>query len=149
MDSHFIRAHIVLGATLEQMGKSDEAVASLTRAVTLSKRNSFAVSGLAHVQAVMGNRPAANEALRYLEELSSQRYSSPYNRALVHAGLGQKEEALTLLELAVAERDVWLVWLAVNPRFDSLRSESRFRDLLRRVVPEQLTGDLALAQSDA
>jgi len=149
MDSHFIRACIVLGATLEQMGRYDEAVASLTRAVTLSKRNSFAVSALGHAHAVMGNKPAANEALHYLEELSSQRYSSPYNRALVHAGLGQKEEALTLLELAVTERDVWLVWLSVNPRFDSLHSEPRFRDLLRRVVPEQLTGDLALAQSDA
>jgi tetratricopeptide (TPR) repeat protein len=149
MDSHFIRAHIILGAALERMRKYDEAVASLTRAVTLSKRNSFAVSGLAHVHAVMGNKPAANEALRYLEELASQRYSSPYNRALVHAGLGQKEEALTLLESAVAERDVWLVWLGVNPRFDSLRSEPGFSDLLRRVVPEQLTRDLALAQSDA
>ena len=149
MDSHFIRAHIILGAALEQLGKYEDAISSLTQAVTLSKRNSFAVSGLAHVHAVMGNAPAAKDALRYLEGLSNERYSSPYNRALIHAGLGNKDEALSLLELAVDERDVWLVWLDVNPRFDGLRSEPRFQNLLSAVRDGQKSGNLALAGTDA
>ena len=145
MDPRFIRAHIILGAALEQLGNYDEAIASLTQAVALSKRNSFAVSGLGHVQAVMGNSEEANEALIYLEELSAQRYCSPYNRAVIHAGLGQDKEALALLEQALTQRDVWLVWLATNPRFDRLRAEPQFAELLSQINRSedyQLAGSL-------
>jgi hypothetical protein len=52
---------------------------------------------------------------------------------LVYAGLGDRRQALELLGRAYAERDVWLTWLGVEPRFDELRTEPRFQDLLREV----------------
>lgn len=134
MEPNFIRAHIVLGAALEQMGRYEEAVRTLQRAVELSNRNSFAVSGLAHVQALQGKKEAARSAIEYLQALSLKRFSSPYNMAVVHAGLGEKREALDLLEQAFDDRDVWLVWMRVNPRFDVLRSERRFTELLKRIA---------------
>jgi len=133
MDPQFIRAHIILGAALEQMGRFDEAITSLTRAVELSKSNSFAMSGLGHAYAAAGNEKAARETLRYLKDLSRKQYCSAYNMAIVLAGLGENESALDLLEQAVADRDVWLVWLKINPRLDVLRSEVRFGELLRQV----------------
>jgi hypothetical protein len=53
--------------------------------------------------------------------------------AVVHAGLGDVDAAIEWLERACAERDVWLVWLKVDPRLDRLRADARFEDLLRRV----------------
>jgi DNA-binding winged helix-turn-helix (wHTH) protein/tetratricopeptide (TPR) repeat protein len=135
MDPHFIRAHIVLGAALEQMGRYDEALESLTHAVELSKNNSFAVSGLGHLYASMGKKSAAKDTLRLLRQQSSEHYSSPYNIAVVYAGLGDKDNALTYLEQAVEERDVWLVWLPVTPRFEVLHDDKRFVKLLARVRP--------------
>jgi hypothetical protein len=52
---------------------------------------------------------------------------------LVYTGMGDGPRALELLEQALAQRDVWLTWLGVEPRFDALRTDPRFRELLRRV----------------
>ena len=52
---------------------------------------------------------------------------------LVHAGLGDGARALELLDRAGEERDVWLTWLGVEPRFDTLRGEPRLKELMRRV----------------
>jgi len=52
---------------------------------------------------------------------------------LVYAGLGDRARALELLDRAYAERDVWLTWIGVEPRFDALRREPRFRELLRGI----------------
>ncbi|MDT7807761.1 MAG: hypothetical protein QOJ70_1574 [Acidobacteriota bacterium] len=133
MDERFVRAHIVRGTALEQMGKYEEAAAAFERAAELSGRNPFALSGLAHVYALAGKRRAAREILKHFEDASRERYVSGYNRAVVHIGLGEKEKAIAALEQGVPSRDVRLVWLDVNPRFDSLRDEPRFTDLLRIV----------------
>jgi len=53
--------------------------------------------------------------------------------AIVHEGLGQRDDALEWLKKAYQERSSWLVSLNVEPIFDSLRSDARFQDLLRRV----------------
>jgi DNA-binding winged helix-turn-helix (wHTH) protein/tetratricopeptide (TPR) repeat protein len=131
MDPKFIRAHIVLGAALEQMHRYEEAVESLELAVELSNRNSFAVSGLGHLYASMGKKEAAQECLQFLLEL--EQYSSPYNIAVVYAGLGDTENALKYLERAVEVRDVWMVWLPVTPRFDSFRDDERFVKLVTQI----------------
>ena len=71
--------------------------------------------------------------LDQLEELSKSRYVSPYDRATVYAGLGEKDQAIAWLEKAYQERSDGLVFLKVEPKFDGLRSDPRFADLLRRV----------------
>jgi len=71
--------------------------------------------------------------LEELRKISKGGYVSPYCFALVHAGLGEKEQAFHWLEEAVVTHDVWLVWLKAEPRFDNLRSDARFQDLLGRL----------------
>ena len=71
-----------------------------------------------------------------LAELSgrrAERYVSPWALASIHAGLGQREEAIEWLERAFDEHDSSLVWLKVHPRFDALRGEPRFEALLARL----------------
>ncbi|MFL6254830.1 MAG: tetratricopeptide repeat protein, partial [Pyrinomonadaceae bacterium] len=133
LDQRFVRAHIIRGAALEQLGAYKQAANALERAAELSGGSTLALSGLAHVYALAGRRRRAREILRRLEEMSHTVYVSSYNRAVVHVGLGEKEQALSALEQSVQSRDVWLVWLAVNPRLDPLRGEPRFDALLRSV----------------
>jgi tetratricopeptide (TPR) repeat protein len=133
LDQSFVRACIICGGVYEQKGMYEQSIAILQKAVELSEGNPLALSGLGHVYAASGNTGEARRILGELKQLGRQRYVSPYNIAIVHAGLGEKEAALDWLVKAYHHRDVWLVWLKVNPRFDSLRAESRFTDLMRRV----------------
>jgi len=130
MDPSFVRARIFLGAALEQLERYDEAASHLNRAVELSERNPLALSGLGHVYARMGREADAREILTYLEELSKHQYVSACDRATIYLGLGDKRNAYINLDRAVEDRDVWLVWLSVNPRFGPLRGEARFKKLL-------------------
>jgi DNA-binding winged helix-turn-helix (wHTH) protein len=133
MDPSFVRAQIILGAALEQMERYEEAAAVLARAVELSERNVLAMSGQGYVYARMGKKKLAQEILDYLEELSLHQYVSAYHLSVIYAGLRQKQKTLANLERAHAEKAVFLVWLNVNPRFDFLRSESRFAELVRSI----------------
>ena len=71
--------------------------------------------------------------MQQLQELSKQRYVTPYVVARVYASLGEADEALRWLEIGYRERAAWMVFLKIDPRLDGLRSDPRFRDLLRRM----------------
>ncbi|HEX6731662.1 MAG TPA: hypothetical protein VF074_16675 [Pyrinomonadaceae bacterium] len=69
-----------------------------------------------------------------LEKLkTTKEYVSPAELALLYAGLGDKEGAFASLEKAYAAHDVQMQYLKVDPHYDSLRSDPRFNELLRRV----------------
>jgi serine/threonine-protein kinase len=87
-----------------------------------------------YVQARQGSRAEAEQAIRLLTELSMQKYVPPYNIALVHAGLGEVERALTWLEEAYGTRDVRMTFLAVEPKWDFMRGHPHFQDLLQRLA---------------
>jgi hypothetical protein len=66
-------------------------------------------------------------------EQTKQRYVSPLDIAEFHAQLGQRDEAFAWLEKAYDERSVWMAQLSGEPKFDPLRSDPRFQDLVRRM----------------
>jgi hypothetical protein len=70
--------------------------------------------------------------LRALEAASGKRYVPPYAFALVHAGLGDRERALKSLQCACDEHDVHLTFLTVDPKWDFLRNNRRFAEILNR-----------------
>ena len=81
------------------------------------------------------NRP--EEARKVLAEFAAMgragKYVSPYATAGIHAWLGEKDEALLLLEAAYRERTHWMLWLRRDPRWNPLRDDPRFKDLTKRV----------------
>jgi TolB-like protein/Tfp pilus assembly protein PilF len=133
MDADFVRARVLCGAVYEQVGQHDAAIEIMRGAVALSDNNPLPLSGLGHAYALAARTREAQQILDQLLQLSKERYVSPYNIAVIYTGLKQSGPALDMLEQACDYRDVWLVWLKVNPRFDSLRAEPRFNEVMRRV----------------
>jgi TolB-like protein/DNA-binding winged helix-turn-helix (wHTH) protein/Flp pilus assembly protein TadD len=133
MDPTFVPAHFVLGQGYEQKSMPGKAIDELQRAVSLSGGSSLYVSSLAHAYATAGRRAEAERLLRQMNERARHTYVPSFDIAIIHAGLGQRDQALVWLEKGYQERSAWMVWLKVDPRFDVLRSDPRFQDLLRRV----------------
>lgn len=134
MDPNYVPALHNIGLTYAHIGRYEEAIAVLKKAAALSQSSSAA---LAHVYAVSGKAAEARKILAELEALSKRSFVSPFRIAMVYAGLGKKDQAFEWLEKAFEERDKWLIFLKLEPIFDRLHPDPRFRDLLRRVGIEQ------------
>ncbi|MDQ3373555.1 MAG: tetratricopeptide repeat protein, partial [Acidobacteriota bacterium] len=129
----FFPAHVYLGMAYEQNGQYEDAISLFRRALSYTPGNTFALASLGYIYAVSGDEEKAREIIERLKVESNKRYVSPYGMAETYAGLKEKEQALTQLEKAAAEHSWWLVFAGVNPRFDSLRDEPRFREILRKI----------------
>jgi TolB-like protein/Flp pilus assembly protein TadD/class 3 adenylate cyclase len=132
-DANFWVTHLILGRVYIEQRKYPEAIAELTKAKDLSHGNSEAIASVAYAAALSGDQAQARAVLAELQQLSAQRYIPPSNLALALLGVGEKEKALALLERAIQEHDVRLTQLKVDPRWNSLRSDLRFIDVLKRI----------------
>lgn len=125
-------AHWQLGQACQQLGRPEEALEALAEASRLSGGNSKPTSLSAYTLAVTGRVAAAREALASLERLAEQRYLPPVALALACAGLNQEDRVFEWLEKALAVRDVHLVYLPMDPKWDPYRDDERFRTVIRR-----------------
>jgi TolB-like protein/tetratricopeptide (TPR) repeat protein len=132
VDSDFWIGHIELAQAYAALGTSDLALEALTDATRLSGGNSKTISLRGYLLGAMGRANEAREVLRVLEARSRERYVPPYAIALVHAGLGEREAALAWLDKAYSARDVHLIFLPVDPKWDPYRADARFATLLAR-----------------
>ena len=133
MDQNYSEAHFFLARALEQKGMYQEAITEFQKAIALSDGSPEALSGLGHAYAVSGKRDKAQKVIDDLKEQSTRRYIDPGLIAIIHAGRGEKDEAFRWLEKAYEDRSSLLVHAKAEPELDSLRSDQRFQDLLRRV----------------
>ena len=120
------------GQALEQLDEPDRAIAALEHAIRLSGGNSKPVSLIGYILARSGRTDESRSVLARLEETARSRFVPPYAMALIHAGLGDRDAALDWLDRAEQVRDVHLVFLPVDPKWDPFRDDSRFRSLLQR-----------------
>jgi TolB-like protein/tetratricopeptide (TPR) repeat protein len=132
IDPEFWISYFQLGQAQQQLGNTDSALDALVSASRLSGGNSKALGLRAYVLAKAGKTEEARELLGTLEATAADRYVPPYAMALVHAGLGENELALQLLERAYEVHDVHLTFLTYDPKWDGFRGEPRFVDLLGR-----------------
>jgi hypothetical protein len=86
-----------------------------------------------HVYAVTGKRSEARMVLDELKQLSTQEYVPATSMALIYAGLGEKDQAFAWLDKGYEERAFQMQSIKLEPRWDNLRSDPRFQDLLRRI----------------
>jgi serine/threonine-protein kinase len=141
LDPRFEAAHWNLGVIYLLQERFEEAVEALGGAIEISEGLPPAVATHGYALARAGDEVGALAALAELEarrDNPAQGYASPVLIALVHEGLGRKDEAFAWLETAFEERDGWLLLMNSFPRFESLRDDPRFLDLLRRLdLPKQ------------
>jgi tetratricopeptide (TPR) repeat protein len=136
MDPHFPLTHWRLGAAYEYKEMHEEALAEFQKAIELSGSSAdkpTMLATLAGAYATSGRRDEARDILDRLKEQSQQEYVSPYEIAEIHVALEEKDQAFEWLEKAYEARDPALRFLKVIQWMDSLRSDPRFADLLRRV----------------
>jgi len=111
------------------MGRHDEAIAELREALKSSTIYEHTATELANALAVSGKRQEAMKVLNGVQNVAWKIFGA----ALVHTGLGEKDEAFGSLERAIDLRAPFVILLKVDPRFDSLRQDPRFPNLLRRM----------------
>jgi TolB-like protein/Flp pilus assembly protein TadD len=136
LDQGFYIVRINLGIALEQKERFAEAIAEFEEAARLSRRTIQAIAGLGHGYAVSGRRAEAFRLIDELKRSSERGYDPLASIALVYAGLGENDEAIKWLEKAFDAHSGFLIEPAsvkMDARWDALRSDPRFQNLLRRI----------------
>lgn len=133
MKSDFLLAHLWLARTHVEMGRLDDAFASLDAAEPKARDWPVLMAARGYALGVAGRKDEARAMLREMELLSKKNFVTAYGVALVHAGLGEKDEAFRWLEKAFEERSHWLVWMRRDPRWANLRGDPRFPGLVARM----------------
>jgi tetratricopeptide (TPR) repeat protein len=133
LDPAFPQARRYAAWAYLQKGMHPEAIAALQAALDSREQDPEIQGELGHALAVAGRRTEALTMLEGLGHLSATRYVSPYSVALVHAGLGDRDQALAWLDKAYAERSDFMPYLTLEPMLDGLRSDHRFTTLVGRV----------------
>jgi adenylate cyclase len=126
-----LRVH--LARLRQQQGRHQEALAEARKAVELSGGGIQAISLTGAAYAAMGEIAEAEEVLNHLVSLKKDRYVAPYRLAMLHLALGRFDRAFELLEEALRMRDINLVFIGVEPRWDVVRENPRFRRIAARV----------------
>jgi tetratricopeptide (TPR) repeat protein len=114
-------------------GLTEEAMAEYEKAIALND-DPLPLALLGRLYARIGSKDEALKILARLREASSRRYVSPYNFALIYMGLGQKDEAIHLLEETYDDRDGYnIAFIKTDPLFDQLRGDPQFKALVQKV----------------
>jgi Flp pilus assembly protein TadD len=132
IDSAFWIGHVQLGQAYAQTGETELALEALKDAARFSGGNSKALSFTGYLLAKTGRTSEAREVLSKMEADSRQRYVPPYAMAFIHAGLGDREAVFAWLDKAYAARDVHLIYLPVDAKWDPYRTDRRFEALIAR-----------------
>ncbi len=133
MDRNFGPAHISLGSVYEGQGMWPHPIGEYQKAVELSHNSAPALASLGHAFGVSGSLNEAGKVLASLRQISTRRYVSAFDMAVVLAGIGDSENTFQWLEKAYAGRERQMVFLAVTRRLDPVRSDPRFAELLHRM----------------
>jgi TolB-like protein/Tfp pilus assembly protein PilF len=132
IDPEFWIGHFQLAQALVELQDYGRALESLTQASRFSGGNSKTLSLRGYLLGRTTESAEALDILRTLETVSRDRYIPPYAMALIHIGLGHSDAAFEWLLRAFDAHDVHLAFLTIDPKWDPMRNETRFNDLVKR-----------------
>jgi TolB-like protein/DNA-binding winged helix-turn-helix (wHTH) protein/tetratricopeptide (TPR) repeat protein len=134
MEPNYYLARLYASSAYIEKRMYSEAISEARRAGEISgTRSSNSIAFLGYALAKSGKEAEARSVLEGLLKSSAGRHVPSYHMALVYNGLGERDEALAWLERAYAQRSTGMVFLKVEPKWNNLRDDPRFQDLLRRV----------------
>lgn len=133
LDPNFWLAHNFAASAYIEKGMFAEAVAEARRSRELYDGGSQPIALEGYALGKSGKRTEARTVLEELLKSSTTRYVTPYHIALIYNGLDERDKTLELLERAFEQHSPRMVFLKVEPKWNNLRDEPRFQDLLLRV----------------
>src|SRR5215813_663722 len=144
-DPDFWVARHYLALAYVQKGRYDEAIAELRKLIKapgsgaipdqIVEAESEASASLGFAYGMAGKQAEARAIISQLEALSKKRYVSPLYFAIVYAGLKDNDKAVEYLNKAFDARHPGLVLIRIEPMFDGLRGDERFKALIKRFEP--------------
>jgi eukaryotic-like serine/threonine-protein kinase len=111
----------------------DKGIEAIETSIAIEGSDSRLSPDLAYIAGLMGRKDEARRILRRVLDLARTQLVSPGLIAMIYIGLDDREQALPWLEKAYGQHSPMMAWLKADPRFDPVRSEPRFQDLMRRV----------------
>ncbi len=133
LDPGFYHAHWSLARCLEQLRQYEDAVRAYQTALSLTENNCMILAELGHCFGSLGDAANAEVIYRELGTLSDRQYVTPLCFSFVHLGRGELHKALDCLQHAIQERSSMLIWLGIDPRWDVLRREPAFLEIVKQV----------------
>jgi len=133
LNPHFAPAYWILGVIQEQRKDFDESAAAFQRAVHLSPQTPRMHGALGRTFALSGRKRQALEVLRKLEAYARERYVSPLEFAWIQFALGETDLGFHWMQKALDDRSFDLISIKVDPRFDPLKDDRRFRAIASRM----------------
>ena len=133
LDPNLGFAHIFASSAYIEKGMYGEAITEARRAKELSPVSTYPLALLGYALAKSGKRAEARAVLEELLRSSAEHYIPPYHIALVYNGLDDRDDALAWLERGFEQREPKMTFLKVEPKWNNLRGDPRFQDLMRRV----------------
>jgi tetratricopeptide (TPR) repeat protein len=135
LDPNFLWTRNNLCLAYIQKSIYKEGVAECEKELALSPRSPYALSGLGYAYAVAGRSAEAMKVVDQLNAISKKEYVPAVSRVAIYAGLGEKEQAFEWLENAYKDHSIGSTFarIKVDPIYDPLRSDPRFKDLLHRM----------------
>lgn len=126
--------HVIMGRVYQDKKMYKESINEYQKSLLYAKDWPVSIAGLGNVYGFWGKSAEAKKMLDRLEELSAQgKFVTPYGVALIYCSLGNKDKTFEWLNKAYEGRSHWLVWLKLDPRWSTIRSEKRFTDLVNKI----------------
>lgn len=133
LSKDFAEARIWLAKCYRQKGLLGEAISEFEKAAALEGNSARILGDLGYAYALAGNKTKAREILGKILDRSRQGLPVNYQAALIYYGLGDKEKTFEALEQAYQQDEVYFRYLKIEPAWQSLRSDDRFRVLLKKM----------------
>ena len=145
LDPYFVWTHMYLAQALEQKGDYKAAVREFENTIKLAGGSNCVLAMKAHTHAKAGDKTSARQILHGLKSSANRKCMPSYDIAATHAALGESKQMGFWLNRACNERNMKVFTLMHDPRFDSLRHHSEFKEVVDQVgLPRYSPGRVAV-----
>src|SRR6185436_19829456 len=129
LEPSFYFSYWNIGRTYEQIGEYGKAMEAFEKARSLAPDSPHVRAYIARCHADMGHVEESRRLLAEILELRKQRFLHATGPALVYLALGEFDRAFEMLENAITERSIWMIWTKVSPVYDPVRDDPRYTSL--------------------